>query len=75
MAIILNKGIYLLPSVETEKGTFFIRSYYNSNEDKGAIIYNENGEVILDQTNIYFKESDEDSIDRLIYFIENSDLF
>ena len=76
MAIVLNRGVYLLPSVDTEKGTFFIRNYFSEeNETPGVIIYNEHGEFIIDKPNMTFKEDQDHLVDRMVSFIENSSIF
>lgn len=76
MEKILNRGLYLLPSVDTEKGTFFVRNYFNEDENiTGVIIYNDRGEFIIDKPGMKYKETEDNLIDRMIYFIEKSSLF
>ena len=76
MAKVLNRGLYMLPSVDTEKGTFFVRNYFNEEENTtGVIIYNDQGEFIIDKPGMRYKETEDSLIDRMIHFIEKSSLF
>ena len=74
--VLLRRNLYLLPAVETQKGTFFIRNYFNEEtNESGVIIYSENGDFITERPGMKYKESDEYLIDRMTSFIETSSLF
>jgi hypothetical protein len=74
--VLLRRNLYLLPAVETQKGTFFIRNYFNEEtNESGVIIYNENGDFITERPGMKYKENDEYLIDRMTSFIETSSLF
>ena len=74
--VLVNRGVYLLPSVETEKGTFFLRNYFNEEtQESGVVIYNEAGEFITDKPGMKYREDDDYLIDRMVAFIERSSIF
>ncbi len=72
----LKRSLYLLPAVDTAKGTFYIRNFMNEEtKQPGVIIFNEQGEFITERINMKYKEDDDFLIDRMIAFIEKSSLF
>ena len=75
MTKVINKGLYQLPSVDTAKGTFFIRNYLNEESKPGVIIYDENGQFKADVIEMKYKEDQDYLIDRMINFIERSSIF
>ncbi len=76
MSHILHRSLYLLPSVETQKGTYFIRNFINEDTNQpGIIIYNEQGEFITERPGMKYRENDDSMIDRVTSFIECSSLF